>query len=48
VNQQPATAAAAESPKVASEPSTTTASIDKLRTEISALAEAMKNLPIIV
>ena len=45
-NQQPATAAA-ESPKVASEPSTTAASVDKLRTEISALAEAMKNIPVI-
>jgi len=43
--------AAAESPKVAPETSTgstTAVSIDKLRTEISALAEAMKNIPIIV
>jgi len=54
VDQQPATAAAAESPKVASEPSTapetstTAASIDKLHTEISALAEAMKNLSAIM
>jgi len=47
VNQQPATAAAAESPKVAPETSTTAASIDKLRTEIAVLAEAMKNIPII-
>jgi len=39
--------AIAESLKVAPETSTTTASIDKLHTEISTLAEAVKNLPII-
>jgi len=40
--------AAAESLKVASEPFTTAVSIDKLYTEISALAEVMKNILIIV
>jgi len=40
--------AAAESLKVALEPFTTVASIDKLYTEISALAEVTKNILIIV
>jgi len=54
VNQQPVAVAAVKPPqvsprpKVALETSTTAASIDKLHTEISALAEAMKNIPIIV
>jgi len=37
-----------ESSKVTSEPSITVASIDKLCTEISALVEVMKNIPIII
>ena len=46
-NQQSASVAAMKSLKVASETLTTVASIDKLYTEISVLAEVMKNPPII-
>jgi len=46
-NQQSASVAAVKSLKVASETLTTVASIDKLYTEISVLAEVMKNPSII-